>query len=230
MLQKQHGRPATTSSCQRPFTGTGQRMLYTGPDYVGDYRTKLPDFTGYIGDVMPSPEITSEAKYLCRAAPGTPPPLHKESHVGGIGWGVSEFSFLNRNLLLSDNQIKRGDFHTACEDMVSHRYQNPWTPPPHVLDAQGCRARATLAWTPGTYDGYCYGKGYWATILDRSYKARQVPTYFKQGGFTHASTATPVRLENITRAVGSSSSLMSDIPKWNCEQTGADPAATEASF
>ncbi|KAM4809647.1 protein SPMIP2 isoform 2-T2 [Rhinophrynus dorsalis] len=136
-------------------------MLYTGPDYVRDYRTKLPDFTGYIGEVLPSAEQTSEVKYLCRAAPGTPPPIPKDLYVRGIGWGVSAFSYLNRRQLLSNYQIKRGDFRQASEEKVTHRYQNPWTPLPHILDKQGFGARATLAWNCGIYDDPAYSKGFW---------------------------------------------------------------------
>nr|DBA29052.1 TPA: hypothetical protein GDO54_009319 [Pyxicephalus adspersus] len=108
MHQKQHGRPSTSFSCQ-PQYESGKRMLYTGPDYIRDYRPRLPDCTRYVGEGMPSFESTSEVNYLCRAAPGTPAPLPKECYVGGIGWGVSDFTFLNRSQLCSNHQIKSNE-------------------------------------------------------------------------------------------------------------------------
>ncbi|KAG8453874.1 hypothetical protein GDO86_000483 [Hymenochirus boettgeri] len=100
--------------------------LFPGPDYIRDYRTKRYDFTGYIGEVMPSRDNTGDANYLWRPAPGTPAPLNKDLYVGGIGWGVSEFRYLNRREMSSNYQIKLGEFHQACEDNTTHRFQNPW--------------------------------------------------------------------------------------------------------
>ncbi|KAM4710237.1 protein SPMIP2 [Discoglossus pictus] len=181
MLQKRHARPSTAlPSCQHLPRSTGQRMLYTGPDYVGDYRTKLPDFTRYIGEVTPSAESTSEVAYICRAAPGTPPPLYKDLYVGGIGWGVAQFSFLNRRQLISDYQIKLGEFRKDCEERRTHNYQNPWSPPLHILDAQGYGARGSLAWHIDRYDGYGYGKGYWASRLNQGYVRRSMPAYLQE--------------------------------------------------
>ncbi|XP_053556811.1 uncharacterized protein C4orf45 homolog [Bombina bombina] len=184
MLHKRHVRPST-SIASYPTQGTGKRMLYTGPDYVRDYRTKLPDFTMYIGETMPSPESTSDVKYLCRAAPGTPHPLYKNLYVGGIGWGVSQFSFLNRRQLLSNHQIKLGEFRKSCEDKRTHIYQSPWSPPPHILDAQGFGARASLAWTLDKYDGYGYGKGYWASRLDQSGEPQRLPNCLQIGSYVN---------------------------------------------
>ncbi|XP_077333253.1 protein SPMIP2 isoform X2 [Lithobates pipiens] len=179
MHQKHHGRPSTSYSC-RPHYESGKRMLYTGPDYVRDYRPKLPDCTQYVGERMPSHESTSEVKYLCRAAPGTPAPLPKACYVGGIGWGVSEFTFLNRSQLCSNYQIKEGEFRSACEDKVTHRYQNPWHPPPHILDTEGPGSRATLAWTQVKYDDYCCTKGHWTSRCERGKTPTPVPGYLPQ--------------------------------------------------
>eukprot|EP00079_Xenopus_tropicalis_P010174 XP_002934787.1 PREDICTED: uncharacterized protein C4orf45 homolog [Xenopus tropicalis] len=151
MSQTQRGRLYVSSSPSQQ-DGSGQRMLYTGPDYIRDYRTKLPDFTSYIGEVMPPRESTGDVSYLCRAAPGTPSPLPKESYVGGIGWGVSDFSYLNRRGFLNNNHIKHGQFRQACEENITHRYQNPWTPSPHILDEWGYGARSRLAWTEDNCD------------------------------------------------------------------------------
>ncbi|XP_040188345.1 uncharacterized protein C4orf45 homolog [Rana temporaria] len=163
-MQNHHGRPSTSYSC-RPQYESGKRMLYTGPDYVRDYRPKLPDFTQYVGERMPSHESTSEVKYLCRAPPGTPAPLPKARYVGGIGWGVSEFTCLNRSQLCSSYQIKEGEFRRACEDKVTHRFQNPWHPLPHILDTEGPGSRATLAWT---------------TLCERSKTPTPIPGYIQQ--------------------------------------------------
>ncbi|KAM3938075.1 protein SPMIP2 [Leptodactylus fuscus] len=145
---------------------TGKRMLYTGPDYKRDYRTRLPDYTTYIGEGVPSPEGTGDVNYLYRAAPSTPAPLPKDSYVGGIGWGVSEFSFLNRSQLCSNHQIKIGEFRRDCEDKITHRFQNPWHPLPRVLDSQGFGSRAKLAWTHDRFIDYCYSKSEWAPMLE----------------------------------------------------------------
>ncbi|XP_078402508.1 uncharacterized protein LOC144683383 [Cetorhinus maximus] len=42
-------------------------------------------------------------------------------------------------------QFKQGEFRQQAEDKLTHRYQNPWQPPPTVLDQQRLR-RAFLAW------------------------------------------------------------------------------------
>ncbi|KAM5191484.1 protein SPMIP2 [Mantella aurantiaca] len=179
MYQKQHGRPSTCFS-YRPHYESGKRMLYTGPDYIRDYRPKFPDCTRYVGEQMPSLESTSEVNYLCRAAPGTPAPLPKEGYVGGIGWGVSEFTFLNRNQLSSNYQIKVGEFRRACEDKVTHRYQNPWHPLPHMLDTEGLGSRAALAWTQERYNDYCYTNGRWSSLQERSKTPTPIPDYNQQ--------------------------------------------------
>ncbi|XP_064418059.1 protein SPMIP2 isoform X2 [Latimeria chalumnae] len=139
----------------------GQRMLFTGPDGIGDYRTNYVDFKQYIGEKKSSSEITGDLEYLYRAAPETLTPLPKFCYVGEIGWGVVEYSMLNRLTLSSGFQIKSGEFRQRCEDTVTHKYQNPWHPPPHILDQEGRRARSTLAWKQDHYDSYSHGKGKW---------------------------------------------------------------------
>ncbi|XP_064418055.1 protein SPMIP2 isoform X1 [Latimeria chalumnae] len=104
----------------------GQRMLFTGPDGIGDYRTNYVDFKQYIGEKKSSSEITGDLEYLYRAAPETLTPLPKFCYVGEIGWGVVEYSMLNRLTLSSGFQIKSGEFRQRCEDTVTHKYQNPW--------------------------------------------------------------------------------------------------------
>ncbi|XP_062405603.1 protein SPMIP2 [Sardina pilchardus] len=125
----------------------GQRIIFTGPDGVGDYRTKQQDFPRSIGIGPLSPESTGDLNYLLRAAPGTPPPGPKHCYAGGVGWGVQYSGALNGRTLLSDNRIKRGEFRSAMEDRITHRFQNPWFEPPRVLDRQPRGARAWLGWT-----------------------------------------------------------------------------------
>ncbi|KAK6298570.1 hypothetical protein J4Q44_G00316250 [Coregonus suidteri] len=132
----------------------GQRMLFTGPDGIGDYRARLIDFPRYIGDGPLSPEGTSDLNYLCRPAPCTPPPMPKQCYIGGVGWGMQYHQLLNSRTLHSNMQIKRAEFRSALEDRVTHRYQNPWNAPPHFLDKQSVGARSKLAWTHNKYDCY----------------------------------------------------------------------------
>uniref|UniRef100_A0A8C5LV09 Sperm microtubule inner protein 2 n=1 Tax=Leptobrachium leishanense TaxID=445787 RepID=A0A8C5LV09_9ANUR len=167
-------RPGTAILSSKP-AGTGQRMIFTGPDNIGDYRPKHADFTRYVGEFIPLEEGTSDADYLYRAAPNTPHPRPKEMYVGGIGWGVSAFSYLNRRELISDFQIKLCGFRQACEDTISHRYQTPWNPPPYILDKQGFGSRGTLAWTPEKYDNYCYGKSNRSAVCKQSDPLDPVP-------------------------------------------------------
>ncbi|KAG5270487.1 hypothetical protein AALO_G00193200 [Alosa alosa] len=133
----------------------GQRIIFTGPDGVGDYRTKQQDFPRFIGIGPLSPESTGDLNYLFRAAPSAPPPLPKHCYVGGVGWGVQYCGALNGRTLLSDNRFKRGEFRSAVEDRITHRFQNPWFVPPHVLDRQAMGARGRQAWTHSLYDNYC---------------------------------------------------------------------------
>ncbi|KAM9330434.1 protein SPMIP2 [Gastrophryne carolinensis] len=180
MHQKEPSRPSTSLSC-RPQYAPGKRMLYTGPDYVRNYRPRLPDFTRYVGESMPSLESTSDVDYVCRAAPGTPAPLPKDCYIGGIGWGVSEFRYLNTSQLCSNYQIKMRDFRRACEDKVTHQYQNPWHPSPHILDREGPGSRAKLAWLQDRYENYNYStREQWPLLLDRSKTPTPVPSYLQQ--------------------------------------------------
>ncbi|XP_067104410.1 protein SPMIP2 [Osmerus mordax] len=132
----------------------GQRMLFTGPDGIGDYQTRFIDFPQHIGISPMSPEATSDVNYLFRASLNPPPPPLGHGCVGGVGWGLQYHQLLNSETLFSNMQIKRSEIRSALEDRVTHRYQNPWTAPPHFLDKQSAGARGRLAWTPNMYDSY----------------------------------------------------------------------------
>ncbi|XP_070769049.1 protein SPMIP2 [Enoplosus armatus] len=102
----------------------GQRMIFTGPDGIGDYRPRSNYFPRYIGVGASSPEATGDLSYLCRAAPHAPPPMPKQSYVGEVGWGWQYNQLLNSGTLHSNMQIKKTELRTVLEDRVTHRFQN----------------------------------------------------------------------------------------------------------
>ncbi|XP_043982822.1 uncharacterized protein C4orf45 [Gambusia affinis] len=107
-------------------TQYGQRILFTGPDGIGDYRPRSNYFPLYIGVGATSPEATSDLSYLCRAAPDAPPPAPRQSFVGEVGWGWQYNQLLNGDRLLSNMQIKKTDIRRTLEDRVSQKFQmNP---------------------------------------------------------------------------------------------------------
>nr|XP_020637076.1 uncharacterized protein C4orf45 homolog isoform X2 [Pogona vitticeps] len=72
-----------------PPIDTGKRIIFTGPDGTGDYQTRLPDHTRYVGTTTSPVEGTSDTAYLWRPAPyNLPPWCHRHCFVGEIGWGV----------------------------------------------------------------------------------------------------------------------------------------------
>ncbi|KAK9518414.1 hypothetical protein VZT92_023720 [Zoarces viviparus] len=105
-------------------TQHGQRMLFTGPDGIGDYRPRSNYSPRYIGAGASSPGATGDLSYLCRAAPHAPPPLPKQSYVGEVGWGWQYNQLLNSGTLLSNMQIKKTEVRTALDDRVTHRFQS----------------------------------------------------------------------------------------------------------
>ncbi|CAL8304232.1 unnamed protein product [Arctogadus glacialis] len=100
----------------------GNRIIFTGPDGVGDYMSRRLD-PRYVGSGTPSQEASGGLEYLTRApppAPGvpgvwgvprsTPPPC-----VGAVGWGWSYSQQLNSTALLSNMQIKKSEMRTGEE-------------------------------------------------------------------------------------------------------------------
>ncbi|XP_075786256.1 protein SPMIP2 isoform X2 [Pelodiscus sinensis] len=164
------------TSAPRPGLGaaaTGKRMIFTGPDAICDYRTKFPEYTRYIGATTPAQGATGDVEYLWRTAPWTTSILpHKRSYPGQIGWGVREFSYLNRGNMFSGNQIKTGEFRQAAEDEITHRYQNPWQPPPSILDIQGYNARGKIAWNCTDYDNFHHANSKWALMTRGNWSSR----------------------------------------------------------
>jgi len=106
---------------------TGRRILFTGPDGLGDYRAQVCEDDHYIGEGAMSTEGTSDLKYLYRPDEKDPPPiLPKYTRVGAIGWGIP--SYTDWSYPQSSHQFRRGEFRTAAEDLHTHRFQNPWMP------------------------------------------------------------------------------------------------------
>ncbi|KAJ4946536.1 hypothetical protein JOQ06_024201 [Pogonophryne albipinna] len=84
----------------------GQRMIFTGPDGIGDYRPRSNYFPRYIGVGASSAEATGDLRYLCRGATHVPPPMPRQGYVGEVGWGLQYNQLLNSGTLLSNMQIK----------------------------------------------------------------------------------------------------------------------------
>ncbi|XP_075806807.1 protein SPMIP2 [Microtus pennsylvanicus] len=128
-------------------------LPWTCPDYIKDYLPKIHQHTAYIGEKRPALEKTGDLRYLLRSAPDRSlPAKYKHEYVGGIGWGIPEYRFINRSRLGSGFHIKLGELSLYANDKVTHRYQNPWQPKPSVLDMQGRNSRAFLAWNMSDYE------------------------------------------------------------------------------
>ncbi|KAK7922635.1 hypothetical protein WMY93_009537 [Mugilogobius chulae] len=129
MLSANQGYASIRAPVQREMSNNrdsqhyGQRIIFTGPDGVGDYRSRLCDFPRYIGEGGASTEATGDLGYLWRAAPQTPPHRSRDSYVGGVGWAWHYNQRLNQDALLSNMQIKRTDIRAAVEDTVAQRFQ-----------------------------------------------------------------------------------------------------------
>ncbi|XP_056626165.1 uncharacterized protein C4orf45 [Triplophysa dalaica] len=110
---------------------TGQRVLFTGPDGVGDYRPRLDYFPRSIGIGALSPDATRDLEYLFRAAPQSTPPLPKHCYTGEVGWGLQYSSHLNRTVIHS-KQNKFDKCHSVA-DGVTH---SQWHTSPQFRDKQ----------------------------------------------------------------------------------------------
>ncbi|XP_077433888.1 protein SPMIP2 [Vanacampus margaritifer] len=99
----------------------GQRIIFTGPDGIGDYRPRF-NRSPYVGVGPLSPEATSDLSYLWRAAPHAPPPLPKQAYVGEVGWGWQCSAMLNDSTLHSGMQIRKSIVRMEVEDRASHKF------------------------------------------------------------------------------------------------------------
>ncbi|XP_019742999.1 uncharacterized protein C4orf45 [Hippocampus comes] len=102
-------------------SATGQRIIFTGPDGIGDYRPRFnqPPYTG-VGIL--TPEASSDLSYLWRAAPHAPPPLPKQAYVGEVGWCWQYSSMLNDSTLRSGKQIRKSVIRMEVEDRAGHKF------------------------------------------------------------------------------------------------------------
>ncbi|XP_026555853.1 uncharacterized protein C4orf45 homolog [Pseudonaja textilis] len=107
-----------------PLTDKGKRIIYTGPDGIGNYQPKELDYCHYIGSKSPPVEGTSDAKYLWRYSPSNPPPwMHRHCFVGEIGWRTKEFG--SQTALPQSKKIMPKLNLPAEEYEIINEYKNP---------------------------------------------------------------------------------------------------------
>ncbi|XP_003257960.1 uncharacterized protein C4orf45 homolog [Nomascus leucogenys] len=157
-------------SHQKPTSTTvGKQMIFTGPDYIKDYLPKIHQHTSYVGEQHPALEKTGDLRYLWRPASNRSlPAKYKHEYVGEIGWGVPQFNFINKSRLESGFHIKYEELSQASLDSITHRYQNPWQPKPHVLDMQGKQSRASFAWHMSAFEDTDQRNSKWAILVRQS--------------------------------------------------------------
>ncbi|XP_052470340.1 uncharacterized protein C4orf45 [Carassius gibelio] len=114
----------TTPSQAETQSSSGQRILFTGPDGIGDFLPRLDSFPHSIGVGPLSPDATSDLSYLFRPPPHTSPPLPRHCFVGDVGWGLQYSTTLNRR---SANNMRQNQSQLTC---------------------------GTLAWNHSTHDAY----------------------------------------------------------------------------
>ncbi|KAF4104967.1 uncharacterized protein C4orf45 [Onychostoma macrolepis] len=129
-------------------SSSGQRILFTGPDGIGDFRPRLDYFPRSIGIGPLSPDATSDLNYLFRSAPDATPPLPKHCYVGEVGWGLQYSTALNRPTV-NNNQYEFDRFQSAVQDEVT---RSPWQNQSQFQDKQLTCGK--LAWNHSEYDTY----------------------------------------------------------------------------
>ncbi|XP_006867999.1 PREDICTED: uncharacterized protein C4orf45 homolog [Chrysochloris asiatica] len=142
-----------------------------GPDYITDHLPKIHQHSSYIGEKRPVAEKTGDLRYLCRPDPCRGlPAKYRHNYVGEIGWGIPEYSFINKSNLETGFHIKYGELMHASTDKLTHRYQNPWQPKPYIMDMQGRYSRGSFAWQLGDFENTNKRNSKW-TILVRQSKS-----------------------------------------------------------
>uniref|UniRef100_A0A9J8CHK6 Peptidylprolyl isomerase D n=1 Tax=Cyprinus carpio carpio TaxID=630221 RepID=A0A9J8CHK6_CYPCA len=139
----------TTPSQEQTQSSSGQRILFTGPDGVGDFRPRLDYFPRSIGIGPLSPDATSDLNYLFRPAPRATPPSPKHCFVGEVGWGLQYSTALNRRTVINSKQYELDRFQSAVLDEVTH---SPWQNQSQFHDKQLTCGK--LAWNHSTHDAY----------------------------------------------------------------------------
>ncbi|XP_075239644.1 uncharacterized protein LOC142335163 [Convolutriloba macropyga] len=125
-----------------PPANSGQ-MLHTGPDGVGDYRSRLYSDTTYIGIGRKGAEASNDISYLF-GPDFVDKPRRKHQRLGEIGCdirsfidqlGHSEKESRSSSVAAEDivqnpvRPIVHGPFRTAVENnAIFHRFQEPWYP------------------------------------------------------------------------------------------------------
>ncbi|XP_077466429.1 protein SPMIP2 [Stigmatopora argus] len=102
--------------------GTGQRIIFTGPNGIGNYRPKRVCSPQFVEMGPWSPVATSNLSYLWRAAPHAPPPLAKQGFVGEVGWCWQYSSALNDSTLRSGMQIRKSEIRLEAEDRAKNKF------------------------------------------------------------------------------------------------------------
>ncbi|XP_026136501.1 uncharacterized protein C4orf45 [Carassius auratus] len=146
MKRVQQDTNVTSSQADRE-TESGQRILFTGPDGIGDFRPRLDYFPRSIGIGPLSPDATSDLSYLFRCAPDAIPPLPKHCYVGEVGWGLQYSTALNRPTVINNKHSEFNRFQSAMQDEETH---SPWQNQSQFQDKQPTRER--LAWNHSAYD------------------------------------------------------------------------------
>jgi len=106
-------------------------MVFTGPDGLRQHRQSVldPDYVGE-GNWGWTPERTSSAFYVMRAAPETPHPRPKSSYSDAYGFGCWGPSAAMCSWRHKDHAIKLGPFRQQLEQDATHLGQAPWYPAP----------------------------------------------------------------------------------------------------
>ncbi|NP_689756.2 protein SPMIP2 [Homo sapiens] len=154
-------------SYQKPTSTTvGKQMIFTGPDYIKDYLPKIHQHTSYVGEQHLALEKTGDLRYLWRPASNRSlPAKYKHEYVSEIGWRIPQYNFINKSRLGSGFHIKYEELSQASLDSITHRYQNPWQPKPHVLDMQGKQSRASFAWHMSAFEDTDQRNSKWAILV-----------------------------------------------------------------
>ncbi|XP_027622377.1 uncharacterized protein C4orf45 homolog [Tupaia chinensis] len=150
-------------------TSVGRRMVYTGPDYIKEHLPSIQEHTTYVGEGQPSPEKTGDLQYLWRPAwHSSQPARYKHEFVGGVGWGVRALDSVSRPWPHSGFHIKYEELSRSAIEKLTHRYQNPWQPKPHILDMRGKHGRGSLAWHMSDYEDTSQRNCKWAVLVRQS--------------------------------------------------------------
>ncbi|KAK2890965.1 hypothetical protein Q8A67_013608 [Cirrhinus molitorella] len=140
----------TSSQADRETqSSSGQRILFTGPDGIGDFRPRLDYFPRSIGIGQLSPDATSDLNYLFRPAPQATPPLPKHGYVGEVGWGLQYSTALKKPTVTHNKQYDLDRFQSAMQDRVTH---SSWQNQSQFRDKQPTCGK--LPWNHSAHDTY----------------------------------------------------------------------------